>query len=146
VIPHILEDDEEIISLSLGAGNTGKKSDLITNKRIAEFKFVDWKGGPESIRQNRLFKDFVYLLWEPGDKKRELYLLGLEIAERFFNGGRSVESVLSRDRSFENQFRLNYGSKYQFVREFYKDTRDKVKLIDINIIHPDLAAAFSLDI
>ena len=61
VLPHILEPDEMIESLSLGAGNTGKEFDLITNLRIAEFKFIFWRGGPESIRQNQLFKDFFKL-------------------------------------------------------------------------------------
>src|SRR3989339_1184835 len=35
VIPNILESDEIIEELSLGAGNTGRKYDLETNKRIA---------------------------------------------------------------------------------------------------------------
>jgi hypothetical protein len=42
---------------------TGRSFDLETSYRVAvaEFKFIRWQGGPESIRQNQLFKDF-YLL------------------------------------------------------------------------------------
>jgi hypothetical protein len=42
---------------------TGRSFDLETSYRVAvaELKFIRWQGGPESIRQNQLFKDF-YLL------------------------------------------------------------------------------------
>ncbi|MFZ4860245.1 MAG: hypothetical protein ACOYL3_28125 [Desulfuromonadaceae bacterium] len=49
-LPELLEPDEIIENVSLGAGNTGKKFDLKTNLRVAEFKFINWQGGPESIR------------------------------------------------------------------------------------------------
>jgi hypothetical protein len=41
-LPAILEDDEVVEELSLGAGNTGRSFDLETNRRIAEFKFIAW--------------------------------------------------------------------------------------------------------
>lgn len=44
-LPWILESGEIVESLSLGAGNTGRDHDLETNRRIAEFKFIDWRGG-----------------------------------------------------------------------------------------------------
>lgn len=49
-LPHILEPYESVKYMSLGAGNTGRKFDLETNYRIAEFKFIHWRGGPESVR------------------------------------------------------------------------------------------------
>jgi hypothetical protein len=45
---YILEPDEVIRSLSLGAGNTGRSHDLETDRQIAEFKFIDWQGGPSA--------------------------------------------------------------------------------------------------
>lgn len=57
-LPHILQPGESIDYVSLGAGNTGRAFDLETTLRVAEFKFIHWQGGPESIRQNSLFKDF----------------------------------------------------------------------------------------
>ena len=54
-LPKVLEKDEIVEYLSLGAGNTGRPFDLETNHRIAEFKFINWQGGAESIRQNSLF-------------------------------------------------------------------------------------------
>ncbi len=44
-LPHILREGEVIQSLSLGAGNTGKAFDLETDWRVAEFKFIQWRGG-----------------------------------------------------------------------------------------------------
>ena len=52
-LPHILEAGETIEYVSLGAGNTGRQFDLETNRRVAEFKFIRWRGGAEAIRQNR---------------------------------------------------------------------------------------------
>lgn len=60
-LPNILETDELVQGLSLGAGNTGRPFDLETNKRIAEFKFIRWRGGPEAIRQNGCSKTFSTL-------------------------------------------------------------------------------------
>src|SRR5882762_810485 len=60
-LPHILRPGEIIEYVSLGAGNTGRAFDLETNQRIAECKFIHWQGGPESIRQNSLFKDFYQM-------------------------------------------------------------------------------------
>tara|TARA_R110000787_G_scaffold187146_7_gene299062 strand:+ start:7103 stop:7471 length:369 start_codon:yes stop_codon:yes gene_type:complete len=46
-LPHILVEGEKVEETSLGAGNTGKRFDITTNKRVAEFKFIDWRGGSE---------------------------------------------------------------------------------------------------
>jgi len=73
-LPHILEQGETVQYVSLGAGNTGRKFDLETNRRIAEFKFISWRGGAESIRQNGIFKDYFELLNEPTEKRKYLYL------------------------------------------------------------------------
>ena len=62
--------------VSLGAGNTGRAFDLETNQRIAEFKFIHWQGGPESIRQNSLFKDFYEMAEYDTRKQKFLYVLG----------------------------------------------------------------------
>jgi hypothetical protein len=65
-----LEPAERVEYLSLGAGNTGKAFDLETDLRVCEFKFINWQGGAEAIRQNALFKD-LYLLAEASTAKRK---------------------------------------------------------------------------
>ena len=39
-LPYLLEKDEVVQALSLGAGNTGKPFDLETDRRVAEYKFI----------------------------------------------------------------------------------------------------------
>src|SRR5258708_909726 len=68
-LPSILRDGEVVESLSLAAGNTGKGFDLETNQRIAEFTFIQWQGGSEVIRQNKIFKDFYFLAEENTEKE-----------------------------------------------------------------------------
>lgn len=85
-LPHILGEDEVVEYVSLGAGNTGREFDLETNHRIAEFKFIRWHGGPESIRQNSIFKDFFLLAESAVEKEKYLYVLGTEHPLKFFNG------------------------------------------------------------
>lgn len=65
---------EQIESLSLGAGNTGRSHDLEPDRRIAEFEFIEWRGGAESIRQNSLFVDLFNLASSDIDKRKVLYV------------------------------------------------------------------------
>ena len=96
-LPRILEPGEQVEYVSLGAGNTGRQFDLETNYRVAEFKFIRWRGGAESIRQNSIFKDYVLLAEHSTVKRKHLYLLGTEHALKFLRGGRALSSVLSRN-------------------------------------------------
>src|SRR5512139_3454671 len=43
-LPCILKEGEVVQALSLGAGNTGRSFDLETDLRVAEFKFIQWRG------------------------------------------------------------------------------------------------------
>jgi len=139
-LPFILEDGEVIEYVSLGAGNTGRKFDLETNKRIAEFKFIHWKGGPESIRQNSIFKDFFELSVAKTEKHKLLYLLGTEQALKFFAGGRSLISVLSKNEATRLKFRELYGDTYDTVREYYETHSDSVKILDVSEWLPELVS------
>src|SRR5204862_2851442 len=96
-LPYILERDERIESVSLGAGNTGRDHDLVTDRRIAEFKFIAWRGGAESIRQNALFIDLFNLASAEGRKGRYLYVVDREHPDRFLTSRRALSSVLSRN-------------------------------------------------
>lgn len=137
-MPHILKDDEHVESVSLGAGNTGRKFDLETNLRIAEFKFINWRGGAESIRQNSIFKDFFELAAEETQKKKYLYLLGTNHALKFFNGRRALNSVLSKNDATRNRFQALYGDQYSTVREYFKDYEASVVIEDVGHWVPQL--------
>ncbi len=130
-LDRILHDGEKIEYVSLGAGNTGKKFDLETNYRIAEYKFIDWKGGSESIRQNGIFKDFYELAENDDLKKKYLYLNGTEYPLKFFNGGRALTSVLSKQPIILENIKKEYGSKIERVRDYYNIYKDTVHIEDV---------------
>lgn len=83
-LPYILGRDDVIEYVSLGAGNTDRAFDVETSQRIAEFKFIRWQAGPESIRRNALVKDFCDMAEHPSLKEQFLYVLGTEHVERCF--------------------------------------------------------------
>ena len=136
-LPEVLQPGEVIESISLGAGNTGKPFDLETSHRVAEFKFIAWQGGPEAIRQNSLFKDFYYLAEHDSSKSKHLYVLGTEFPLRFLNSRRALESVLSKNVTFHNEFRVKYPG-YQVVRDYYLPRRSQVSIEDVSAMVPGL--------
>ena len=130
-LPFVLDAGEVVSFVSLGAGNTGKAFDLETDKRVAEFKFINWQGGAEAIRQNQLFKDFFYLAEYEGDKRRCLYVLDTQSPLKFLGGRRALSSVLSRNRTLRDDFYAKYGEKYSVVCDYYRDRQSRVELISL---------------
>ncbi len=137
-LPHILAVDETIESLSLGAGNTGREFDLTTDKRVAEFKFIEWQGGSESIRQNSLFYDFFTLAEQESNRKRFLYLLGTDEALKFLRGNRSLKSILNKNRTISDQFVFRYSNEFNVVSDYYKAKRDCVEIVDLRKLIPTI--------
>jgi hypothetical protein len=137
-LPHLLESGEAVEYVSSGAGNTGREFDLETNRRIAEFKFIHWRGGPESIRQNQLFKDFYLLSESTSPKLKYLYVLGTEHPLKFLNGGRALSSVLSRNDKILKQFQAAHGEKFDTVRDYFFAHKDRVKIEDVSAWVPEL--------
>ena len=138
-LPCILAGDEKIESLSLGAGNTGRAHDLETNLRIAEFKFIEWRGGSETIRQNNVFQDVFNLASAETHKRRELYVLGTEHPLRFLGNKRSLSSVLSKNVKLAKQFQDLHGDKFQTVADYWKTVKDRVEVIDLGEILPGMS-------
>jgi hypothetical protein len=144
-LPKIIREDEKIISMSLGAGNTGRLWDLETDRQVAEFKLIRWQGGSESIRQNGLFKDFFSLAEYETDKARRLYVLGIEHPKKFLLGGRSIDSIVSRNATLAKEFREKYGNRFTRVREYFEQRRHQVELVDLIPIVPELAGLPSVE-
>lgn len=138
-LPYILQVDEKVEDVSLGAGNTGHAFDLTTTNRIAEFKFINWRGGAEAIRQNGIFKDFFNLESFKTEKKKCLYLLGVEHALKFFNGKRSLRSVLEKDEATRTRFLAKHGESFSLVRDYYHEHAESVQIIDLSQHMPELA-------
>lgn len=130
-LPHILQPGEVVEYVSLGAGNTGRLFDLETNLRVAEFKFITWRGGPESIRQNGVFKDFFALAHHDTPKTKHLYLLGADHALKFLRGGRALSSVLSRHVGLKEKFHARFEDRYRVVSDYYREHEHTVRVEDV---------------
>jgi hypothetical protein len=139
-LPRILRSGEIIDYVSLGAGNTGRAFDLETNQRIAEFKFIHWQGGSESIRQNSLFKDFYEMAECVTPKEKYLYVLGTEHGEKFFNGRRALSSVLRGNVTLRKKFTDKFGDRYRAVRDYYLPRKGLVVIQDVSPFVPELIA------
>jgi hypothetical protein len=120
LLPHILREGEAVEGLSLGAGNTGREFDLETNLRIAEFKFIQWQGGPESLRKKSLFKDFYELAEYDTPKARYLYLTETARPLRFLRGGSAISNVLDRNVRLRDDFQQKYQGRFITVRQYYE--------------------------
>lgn len=131
-LPYLLDDGEKIERLSLGAGNTGRSHDLETDRRVAEFKFITWRGGAEAIRQNSLFVDVFNLVSSDTAKRRELYVLDRQTPLRFLTGNRAITSVLSKDAATRARFDQRHADDgFVTVRQYWATVRDRVALIDL---------------
>lgn len=135
-LPFLLEPDETIEYVSLGAGNTGKEFDLETDRMVAEFKFTNWQGGSESIRQNQLFKDFFYLAEYQGNKRRCLYVVGKAHPLKFLRGHRALTSVLSKNETLRSTFFGRYGDRFSVVSEYYSEAKNRVEIHDLGTLVP----------
>ncbi|MET4695233.1 hypothetical protein [Endozoicomonas lisbonensis] len=127
----LLSDGEKIESVSLGAGNTGRRFDLETNLQVAEFKFIDWQGGAETIRQNGLFKDFYNLAEFETEKEKKHYVVGTHYPLKFFNGGRALTSVLSKQPGIIRAIQNKYGNTVSKTRDYFAIHKKSVQIIDV---------------
>lgn len=125
--------------MSLGAGNTGREHDLVTDRRIAEFKFIEWRGGAESIRQNSLFVDLFNLASAPSTKRCCMYVVGREHPDRFLRNRRALSSVLSRNAAAAARFKAAYGERFETVAYYADYIKDRVQIVDLREVVPAFA-------
>lgn len=144
-LPHILLPNEHIEGMSLGAGNTGRGFDLETNLRVAEFKFIDWKGGSEAIRQNQLFKDFYLLVESVATKRKQLFVVGTEHPLRFLKGKRACTSVFAGHKTLWGQFQEKYGDSITRVFEYYERHKNQVEIVDLRGLIPEFASTLGVN-
>lgn len=137
----VLDEDEKIESLSIAAGNTGRSVDVDTNKRIAEFTFIDWKGGSESIRKQKLFKDFFCLAESETLKQRFIYVLGDDHAQRVFTTRSSCKGMLRKFAELQTAFVTKYGSDIT-VREYFELKKHLIQIVNLKSASPTVASAF----
>lgn len=130
-LPKILKDDEKVVSMSLAAANTGKGFDLETTERLAEFTFIEWQGGSEVIRQNKIFKDFYFLAEAESSKHKELYTVGTHYPKAFFASRRAIGPILQGNAKLGNDFRRRHGDSFSTVDQYYAERGERVAILDI---------------
>ncbi|MFN8470239.1 MAG: hypothetical protein U0X20_32090 [Caldilineaceae bacterium] len=138
-LPYLLEEGEVVEALSLGAGNTGVPFDLITDRRVAEFKFTHWRGGAESVRKRELFKDFYLLAEADTPKQRYMYVMDDHIPLKFLRSRSSIASLLSRNNSLWTAFQARYGTRFATVSEYYAYRQATVTIVGLAQVVPHFA-------
>lgn len=140
-LPFVLEPHEWVENVSLGAGNTGRDFDLETDKQVAEFKFITWLGGPESVRQDNLLIDLFHLASARTEKRRVMYLTGAEIPLRFLRGStRKTRACLGRRSDVRKRFEEHHDpAEFVHVHEYWKAIEHDVEIVDLAEVVPVLA-------
>jgi len=133
----ILEKNEEVIDLSLASSSEGEGIDLVTNKRIAEFKFARWQlHNANGMRKRQVFADLVNLYLHPTTKSKELYVFNAEMIKSFFSSSRAEwKNVLSRSGGLDKKLEehLNQRGIYgKYLNDVYSIS--KVQVFDIDDI------------
>lgn len=132
----ILEPGEKVISTSLGAGTGGRRYDLETDRRIAEFKFTRWRGS-DSVRQRELFADFVNLAEVVDPRRRQLFVTGLAMPRKFLaTSNRKVKSVCDRRPEVLDRITAAHGDVYKTVSDYTAAFQDRVELVDLERVLP----------
>jgi hypothetical protein len=127
LLPSILDQDESIESLSLRAGSSEtKRFDLETNRRIAEFTFIEWQGN-DNTRLQKVFKDFFRLVEFETAKSKELWLTDDKFVLKYLRSKASVRSATHKHRNVWEAFQLRHPS-LKTVSEYYRDHESQVRL------------------
>lgn len=112
-LPKILKTGEKVIDLSLASGAEGEGIDLVTNTRIAEFKFARWQDSKANgMRKRQVFADLVNLYLHPTTKTKELYVFNAEKIKSFFSSKKSTwKNVLSKSGGLDIKLEKHLNDK-----------------------------------
>src|SRR5579884_3460198 len=126
-LPSILEEDEVLQSLSLGAGNAeNRRFDLETNKRVAEFTFIEWRGN-DSMRLQKIFKDFYRLAEFDTSRVKELWVSDDSYVLKFLRGGSSIRTATQKHLGVWEQLSAKYPT-VQKVSDYYRLHQNRVRI------------------
>lgn len=140
-LPRILEDNEIIIDLSLASGAAGEGIDLVTNKRVAEFKFATWQegGSKNGMRKRQVFADYINLTILKTDKKKELYVISSESIKKYFQGKSKWKKVLSKsgglDIKYAEYLKQNGINETEYIKDIFSCS--EIEIFDIEEILKD---------
>lgn len=139
LLPDLLEPEETVRGRpSLAAGNDpGRRYDLETNLRVAEFKFAEWKGS-DAMRMRGLFKDLVHLAAHDDERRPELYVIGDRPLRFLTNSSSPASWALDRAKHTRPMFEEKFGPLSMTVAEFTRGPGRRVQLIKLDELLPAL--------
>lgn len=145
-LPWILEPDEVISYVSLGAGTGGGKAfDLETSHRIAEFKFTQWQGpGGNSACEQGLLADIVHLAEAATDKHRYQYVLGASPQLALLKSGKGLASLLKKKADLFAQVSSAHPG-VTTIGEYWSNVADRIELVDLHDVVPEFGRTASID-
>ncbi|HMF90250.1 MAG TPA: hypothetical protein VKL40_06380 [Candidatus Angelobacter sp.] len=127
LLPSILVEGENVQSLSLGAGTSEERRfDVETDRRVAEFTFIDWRGN-DNTRLQKVFKDFYRLAEFETDKLKELWLTDDSHVLKYLRSNSSVRSATHKHRDIWEDFRKKHP-EIDRVSDYYRQRANKVAL------------------
>jgi hypothetical protein len=136
-LPFILKKSETIVSLSLASGAKGDGIDLVTNERIAEFKFARWQeDGANGSRRRQVFADLVSLFITDTPLRKELYVFNAEKISKVLNSQRATWlNVLSKSGNLKERLEA-FLIERQLNAKTLRDIMElsQVRLFDIDNI------------
>jgi len=130
-LPFILQEDEVVECLSLGAGSASSEFDLVTNRSVAEFKFQVWRAKGNSQRQKELFEDFYKLARAETEREKVLYLLNIRTPLRFLQGKSQARRLLDKNKGLAQDFEARYGDTYRTVGEYYAAHKGDIRIVNL---------------
>lgn len=129
LLDKLLDEKEIIESLALGADNQSEY-DLVTNSRIAEFNFGEWKG-KDSMRRKKLFQDYFKLAESTTSKRKILYVYERNPVLKFLQSSSAFSNILDKEESLRIAFNKKYGNSLTYVKEYYEKKKEVVEIIEI---------------
>ena len=127
LLPSVLEADEIVESLSLGAWSSEtKRFDVETNRRVAEFTFIEWQGN-DNTRLQKVFKDFFRLAEYETTKSKELWLTDDKFVLKYLRSGASIRSATHKHRNVWEAL-LKKHPQVNKVSEYYRLRASEVRL------------------
>jgi hypothetical protein len=126
-LPAILESGETVEALSLGAGSSKEKRfDVETDRRIAEFTFIEWRGN-DNTRLQKIFKDFYRLSEFETKKLRELWVTDDTYVLKYLRSRSSIRSATHKSRDVWEDISTKYPT-IKTVSDYYRLNATKVAL------------------
>lgn len=140
-LPLILEEGEIITTRpSLGAGNDPTRPyDLETDRRIAEFKVAQWKGG-DTMRKRGVFADLVHLALDESTRKAQIFVVGSRPVKFLRTSTTTAQWALARSSPhLRTRFDAAFGTDVMTVAEFTNGPGKEIEIVDLSELLSALA-------